>query len=637
MKATKFPFACAVLTAATLFQIPSFARADEPIQILIDGVEQRYDAPPVVKNDRTLVPLRGILESLGGTVYWNEYSHEIDVKKGDRIITLRIGDKVATVDGKETSLDQPPEILSDRTMVPLRFLAESVGADVQWDGDHNAVVIKTTASQPQKKVFNGLFQPGVRSDLEADNKNEFHQMVVRQVLEGLLRLDANGQPTAGVAKSWKVSPDGLTYTFTLRDDAKWSDGSTVTAQDFVRGIQDALKLDSPAKQWVLLLKNGIEILKGEKTKDQIGVRASDDHTLELSLVHSNPNFTDLLTREAFYPKKIAANGKNLSNGAFVPTGITDQRAVGFLKNPYYWDREHVLLDKAHILYVTGYKNDGVDDLYRLGFADRMYIPQPFYNAYKNNADRVLDALYDVSYLSFNSKNKALQNKKIRQALAYALDNEAIAASFESGVNRPAHRMQAPGMDAVDIDLLQQKQNAPRAKQLLAEGLKEAGLNSLPTLTLTVWDGSDQVQAAKLLQQQWKQNLGVEIAVKKLPQLQQMENAFSKDFDIAWLNRPAESKENVVYLGVYISNSPYNEAGYANPQFDDLISRANHAEDATMRAKLIRDAEAMLLQDAAIVPLTHTQLLALQKPYVKGFTLYPTLPAFDLKYVSVEGK
>ncbi|MGB8955161.1 MAG: peptide ABC transporter substrate-binding protein [Tumebacillaceae bacterium] len=465
--------------------------------------------------------------------------------------------------------------------------------------------------------------------------------VLGQTMEGLIHLDKDGKASPGVATSWDISPDGLTYTFHLRDDAFWSNGDKVTAKDFEYSFKRTL--DPKTKSEYAFMMAWLK-----------GVKAIDDKTLEITLEIPRPYFLTQMAFPTFYPenqKVVEQYGdkyggdadKNVYNGPFKLTSWTHDQSWTLEKNDKYWDAKNVKLQKVNYQVV---KDSNVAlNMYESNQIDRMGLVREQIDLYKDSPEKSTELSQGVYYLMFNNTNKALANKKIRQALTYAIDKQQIVDVALNNGSMPATSLTPKGTsDTMDGDYtkdlgdaIKAQDNASKAKQLLEEGLKEIGETKLPKIVFTNDDSTNGRKLCEFFQEVWRQKLGIEVEVENIPLKALLQKTQQHSFDILFSGWNPDYDDAMTYLGMWTTNSDYNSVQWSNPKYDELIAAANKETEKKKRIQQMQDAERILMDELPIAPLFWPGVTLLTRPYVKNWAPRKTLPSYDLKYTYIEGK
>ncbi|NEN83374.1 peptide ABC transporter substrate-binding protein [Paenibacillus elgii] len=485
--------------------------------------------------------------------------------------------------------------------------------------------------------------------------------ILNAVNEGLYRLDAEGKPQPGLAKELpKISPDGLVYTITLRDGLTWADGSPLKASDFVWAYQRTLDPATKAKYATMLswIKGGVALNKAkpeevEAKKAELGVKAKDDKTLEITLERPVAFFTDQLAMPLFFPQKpdfVKAQGdkngadadKIIGAGPFKMEKWDHEQQIVLVKNDKYWDAANVKLNKVTVNVVKD-ANTALN-MYETDQVDLTELRGEQAKAYQGKPDLTLKKEFVTGYLMFhNSKFPAFANAKIRQALGMAIDRKAYNEVVNGGTSIPS-----TGLVPVTV-LDGNKQefrkvagdtepafDVAKAKQLMAEGLKELNMTSLPKFKLTADDTEGAKKTIEFVQAQWKQNLGVDVDGEPLPFALRVKNMQENNFDALFALWGADYNDPMTFLDMWLSdNKSFNYVAYNNKAYDDLVKGADKEVDLAKRSKMLVDAEKQLMADLPISPLYFRTRPYAKKPNVEGLILPPMSKEWELKWVSIK--
>ncbi len=465
--------------------------------------------------------------------------------------------------------------------------------------------------------------------------------VLRHVEEGLTKLDDKNQVIPGIAESWDISDDQLTYTFHLRD-AKWSNGEAVTAKDFVFAWQTVLANETGAPFAYLMydIKGAKEYNAGSAGKDALAVTAQDDKTLVVTLEHAIPYFpflcsqiTFLPINESFYKSVVSSGGtyasdidKMLYNGPFTTTLWNHESNIVLTKNETYYDASQIKLKEidaamvsddstAYNMFVTGQL-----DMVNLGTGD--LIQQAKNQGYeiqtKSNGA--------TEYLEFNTKDSVLSNVNIRKALSYAIDRSALVNNVLKDSSAPALSFTNPDIAASDGTSFQTQvgdvvkdNNETEAKAAWEQGLMELGLKETPHLTLTIDDRDVVKLKAAVLQEFWKKNLGIEVEIISMPYKAKLGAVNSGDFQMDFSGWGPDYNDPMTFLDMFVTDSGMTQCGYSSAQYDGLIGQAKAELDKTKRNDLLIQAERLLLNDCPITPLTFANQAYVTSERLKNYS------------------
>ncbi|MCX7569953.1 peptide ABC transporter substrate-binding protein [Tumebacillus sp. DT12] len=476
-------------------------------------------------------------------------------------------------------------------------------------------------------------------------------------MEGLVRLDKDGQAIPGMATKWDISEDGKVYTFELRD-AKWSNGDAVTAKDFEYSWKRTLD-PATASQYAFMLnwvKGATNYNMGKATADEVGVKALDDKKLQVTLENPTPFFLNQMAFPTFFPlnqkfveekgKKFGSSPDNvLANGPFAVTTWQTGEAITIEKNASYWDAATVKMNK--IVFQVVKDSNTMVNMYESGELDRTSLIKEHYDRYKDNAEEFsVQPELTNGYLIFNPTVKGLDNAKIRTALTYAVDRDMYAdIVYHNGTVGATGFVPTGTGDSAGHDfrkaageLIKTNYDASEAKKALEEGLKETGMTvDQLRFELLVDDTDIAKKAAEFLQEQWRSKLGVTVEVQSVPFKLRLDKENKKDYQIGISLWGADYNDAMTFLDLFVSTAEFNKVGYNNPAYDKLVAEAKASVDKNQRAQLMMDAEKLMLQDMPVGPLFFRGKGFATKPYVKGLITFPFGVTHELKYTYIEGK
>lgn len=461
-------------------------------------------------------------------------------------------------------------------------------------------------------------------------------IVEAQIFEGLTVLGENDAPAAGVAEKWELSADGLTYTFTLRATAKWSNGDPVTAHDFEYAWKTALSpaLGSKYAYQLFYLKNGENYNKGQATADAVGVKALDDRTLKVTLEKPTPYFLTLTAFHTYYPvhkKTAAANDKwaadpktLIGNGPFKVTGWIHNSKIEFAKNEHYWDAAKVKMAKMEFNLTDSattelamFENNQID---MGGNVPPSEIPRLL----KEGKLKIYPLLATYFY-SFNVTKPPFDNVKVRKAFTLAINRDAIIQNITRAGQKPALAWVPPGLaDAAQGSDFRQAggdffadNDVATAQRLLAEAGYPGG-QGLPPVTLIYNTSEGHKAIAEAVQEMWRKNLGVGVTLTNQEWKVFINTRTKGDYQVARHGWTGDYLDPMTFLDMFVSDSGTNDALYKNPVFDDLVMRAKETNDQSLRLRLMHLAEKVLMDDAVIAPVYYYTNATLVKPNVKGY-------------------
>lgn len=466
--------------------------------------------------------------------------------------------------------------------------------------------------------------PGKNTDVEGSD-------VLRQLFEGLMNENAEGEMIPGVAESYEVSEDGLTYTFNLRD-ANWSNGDPVTAEDFVYAWQ---RVVTPAfaseYAWYIELMNvanATQVIAGEMEPSELGVRAVDDKTLEVTLSEPTPYFINTLSLATTYPVPRALveelgdawiQPQNIvGNGAYTLSSHNLGVEIVMQKNPEYWDAENVVMETVRG--VTVNDNNVALTRYQAGELDRVQIPAgQFPRLEAEFPNQATSVPYGCSYAYvFNLSEKGpevLKDQRVREAMALSLNRDVIVDQILQGGQRPAYTwthwaingFAAPegGMQ----DMTQDERNE-RARELLAE----AGYGPDNPVRLQLQYNTDENhRLLAIAAQQFWRPLGIEIELNNVEWAVHTDRLQNQDFEMARYAWCADYNEASTFLDWFRTDG-YNSGKWSNAEYDQILAEAATAEDTE---PLYRRAEEILDADVPAVWVYHYAKVDMINESIKG--------------------
>jgi len=463
------------------------------------------------------------------------------------------------------------------------------------------------------------------------------------IFEGLTRLDENGDVQPGMAESWEISEDNLTYTFKIREGVKWSTGEPVTAHDFEfswkRVLDPNKDTPSPYAYQLYYLKNAEEYnTKAITDASQIGVKAQDDKTLVVTLKSPTAYFLSLLTFYTYYPtsKKNVEENPNFdkeaatlaTNGPFLLADWKHNESITLKKNPDYYDADSVKLNEVHFAMVNDPNTEiSMYETDELDWAGRPTgeIPTDMIPSLKADpeANLQIKGIASTYYYNFNNTKEPFDNVKIRKAFAMAINRQALIDNITHAEQKPAYGFVPFGIKGQDKEFREEvkddyfTENLEEAKKLLAEGMQEKGYTKLPKIELIHNEGEGHKKLATAIADMWKQNLGVDVTVQSQEWGVFLSNRTNLNYQIARAGWGADYNDPMTFLDMWTSTSGNNDVGFKNPEYDALIKKAQNSVDPAERMTAMKDAEKMLIDNMAILPIYYYTGVWMSKPYVKG--------------------
>ena len=479
--------------------------------------------------------------------------------------------------------------------------------------------------------------------------------MIGQVFEGLYRVKNGTEVEFGQAESVKVSDDGLTYTFTLRDGLKWSDGSPVTAADFEYSYQRLADPKSGASvQSVDVFKNAAAVRKGEKEVSELGVKALDDKTLEVTLEYPAPYLPKLLSGSRYMPVSKAVHSAKgdkygtsadnvVTNGPFT---IQDWNGTNLewklVKNDNYWDAANVYLKDVQVQVIK--ENSTGADLFDAGQLDYTTLTDQFVQEYTGADDFHTASKATIGYLSFNTQREATANADLRRAIAQAFDKQVYADSViqdgskvlnnqvpkDFDVNEAGEDYQTAAGPILEYNLEAAQADWAKAKAALGKDTIE--------LQLLTSDVGLSKRTAEFLQAQLEANLpGLKLTISSVPLKNRLEFQRQSDFDIFYGTWAPDYQDALNFIEQYKTGGGINFAKYSNAEYDKLVEQARneYANDPAKRRQALIQAEVIgIKQDAVAAPIYQSATSYLLKARVKNFEVMPFGRTINLRPVYV---
>ena len=485
----------------------------------------------------------------------------------------------------------------------------------------------------------------------SDADDQCSLRAIHAVIDGLMKTDKKGNITYGIAKSEEVSEDGLTHTYKLRKDAKWVNGDPVTANDFVYAWHRIFKNKG---NYYYMFADGIASIQGaqelsdkidageELTDDDLnsmGVKALDDYTLEVKTTVRVSFLDELLAFPPFYPinEKFAEKQGNkygksaktiLGNGAFTMTNWEPGSVAEFEKNESYYDQKHVKLNKLVMKLVQEPKVAA--QAFEAGETDYAPINSDLVDKYKD--DEAFKQVYDgfLFYISVNFQNSDLANLNVRKAISLAINRKDLCENVLKDGSQVAGGFIPSGLATSPdgVDFRKDSGNftsydKKKAQESLEEGLKELGKDQI---TLRITYGTDESPMdvfATYLQNALSKLDGIKVEMVATTKQDRIYNKQKNgDFDLAVTRWGPDYGDPTTYLTIALSTNSNNYGKWSNSEYDQLVDQVGIESDVTKRWQEMKDAEKILLDDYAYIPVFEKGAATLQNPKVKNLVIKP---------------
>ena len=463
--------------------------------------------------------------------------------------------------------------------------------------------------------------------------------MLNNTMEGLYRLGKDSKVEPGIATKTTVSKDNLTYTFTLRKNAKWSNGDPVTAKDFVYSWQRTVDPKTAAAYSYLFsgIKNADDIVAGKKAPSTLGVKAVGKYKLVVNLEKQLPYFKLLMGFVVFAPqnqKAVEQYGSKYGTAAKYmcydgPFKMTEWTGTNLkwklVKNDNYWDKKNVKL--SEINFSVNKSTTTSYNLYQSKKLDETILSPEQAKQLSNNADYSVLKQARTSYLEFNQTEKKFQNKKIRQAISYAIDRKQLAEKVLGSGTLPCKGAVSQGLakrdgkdftDAAKTSVGVQFDKA-KAKKLLKEGLKEIGEDNL-SFALLGDDTDNSKKITEFLQSQIEENLpGTKVSVQNIPFKTRITRSQKGQFEVVVSSWGADFSDPISFLDLYTTDNSYNFGKWKNAEYDKWIAKSKTTDAGNVSARWddMVKASKIINEDQGIAPLFQLNQPQLVRSNVKG--------------------
>jgi len=494
-------------------------------------------------------------------------------------------------------------------------------------------------------------------------------VVMKGFGEGLVRT-WHGEVQPGVAESWEIADDNLKMTFHLREDACWSDGTPLVANDFVYAFQRLVDPEFAADySWVLAEVKNSQAIMGwvdnpeGLTKEDLGVSAPDDHTFVIEFDTPAPYYLGFLDMPCFYPVKqelveqygdqyaLSAEAM-LGNGPFVVSEYLVDQSVTMVPNENYWNAEAVKLDSVKVLIMD---SEAAFAQMETGELDLANIPVATASSYLADPGMLPDATVET-YLSgavdwyciniASTANPILGNKDFRLALNYALDREEYVAIATGGLYAPATRFVLPAVAGVDggyyceqypVEMYQTTAELDKAAEHLQAAMDALGITdpSQITIKLKISDDSASKLIVENCQDQWQRALGINVEIETVTYKAMLADRVAGNFDLVYAGWMPDYNDPYTYLSYFVSSNSQNGGKFSNARYDELVNTANTFSDTATRLEMYQEAETILMEEAGIVPLQVRQVPWAYKSNLKDLVRFYLGSEIDYTYAYFE--
>lgn len=535
-----------------------------------------------------------------------------------------------------------PLLLTAAMVAGLAGCGSSAAKETTAASDNNQTTAESTeaGSTTGEKILKVQVGPDPETVDPALNSAIDGGNMILHAFEGLLTLDENGQLKEGQAESWETSEDGLTWTFHLRDGLKWSDGTDLTAKDFVYSWQRVCdpNVAAPYVETVLgMVKGYDEAVAGDITK--LDVQAPDEKTVVVNLANPCSYFGELAAFATLNPVQqatVEANGDAwatsadtyISNGPFMMTEWVPGSHITFSKNPNYWNAEAIKLDKLEFELIED--SNAAYSAYTSGEVDMIKdVPTEEIPSLQGNDDFHVEPIIGTYYVSLNLQKEYFQDARVRKALSLAIDRNYVANTLMQGTYSPASSIVGPGWLDTDgssfaenanggtpyIDNDNFDANLEEAKKLLEEAGYPNG-EGFPQIEYTTNDAGYHKVVAEYLQQAWAA-IGIDLKVNIVEWASFTPMRRNGEFDVARNGWVGDYTDPSNILELFCTTNGNNDGKYTNADFDAAIEDSRVTTDAATRSADLHKAEDTLMNDAGCIPIAYYNDFWLQSSKITG--------------------
>ena len=471
-------------------------------------------------------------------------------------------------------------------------------------------------------------------------------------LDELLTYDENGEIEYRAAESYEVNDDSTVWTFHLREDALWSDGTPVTSADFMNTITRALDPASGSgyANYLFPIENAEAIYNGEADVDSLGVETPDEHTLIFRLAEPCVYFLDLLRLPVYTPScseyaDSVDSGwdrdpeTSLSNGPFCLAEYVPDQYFVLEKNENYWNADAVKLDT--ITYRFFDDTQSMANAYEAGEADvATSLSSTVMEAYEGTDDLFVTDQIATRYIYMNLNVEPLNDVRVREAINLAINREElcqiVGSDTEPAYNLVAKYMKDKNTGEYFVDEADQpfEEDVAKAQELLAEAGYPNG-EGFPELTYNYPTLEMDSDTAQVIQEQLKENLNITINLEAQELQANYSTRYAGDFDLCRMNWTADFADPYTYLSMLLSNSTYNCSGINDMEYDSIVAASNSESDPAKRSELLHQAEQLAVgEQFYIIPLFAMKSVNLVNPDITGIRQIPASGALEYRYADI---
>lgn len=533
-------------------------------------------------------------------------------------------------------------------LLSLLLALSAVLAACNFGGSEESSTSEDGAEAKELNLVIASEPPSLHPQLATDSTSN---AILQNVFEGLTTIK-DGEVINAMAEDVKTSEDLLTYTFTLKD-AKWSNGDAVTADDFAYAWKFALNPENASEYASILypIKGAEAYNSGEGTEEDLGINVIDEKTLEVTLENPTPYFLELTAFKTYFPIHKATAEANetwyaeagdtyITNGPFTLADWQHSGSITLKKNDNYWDAENVALDQVNISMV---ENEATaSTMFDAGEID--FLGSPFQTIGLDVIDRYKEegilniADFSAIYVyKFNTTGEFTSNANIRKALTLAIDRQGLIDNVLKGEQSPALGMVPKAVPGFEEDRgYFQDNDIEGAKAALEAGMKELGITDPSEISIGLSINTSEAHSAiaQYVQESWHSNLGIDVTIDNSEWQVYLDKVSNLDYDVARMGWIADYNDAYTFLEQYDSaDNGNNDTGWENPKYAELLEKSIAETDADARIDLLKQAEAIAMEEFPLAPVYYYTNLSVKKDYVENMQV-DALGNVQLKYVDI---
>lgn len=463
--------------------------------------------------------------------------------------------------------------------------------------------------------------------------------VLNQVFEGLMRVNQDNEVEEAMAESYEVSDDKLTYTFKIREDAKWSNGDPVTAHDFEyawKWVLDPDNADTDYAYQLYPIKGAQEAKENGGSLDDVGITVEDDHTLVVELEQPTAYFLELTAFYTYFPvnhKVVDGNDKwaleasedYVTNGPFLLESWKHKDEIVLKKNEDYWDADTVNFETIN-MYMIDDENTA-KQMFDSGELDWLgsptdSVPLAAIPAYKSEGVLNIAPQSGIYYYAFNVEEEPFNNVNIRKAFALSINRQGIIDNITQGEQQPATALVPPAIFSKNEQGYFNDNDVEEAKKYLEKGLEELGLDSLPKVKLSYNTSEAHGAIAQAVQDMWKENLGVEVELNNEEWAVYLDSMGAGNFQIGRMGWIADFNDAINFLEIFETVGGNNYTNWENAEYQELLKKSRTETDLDAREELLHQAEDIFMEELPIAPIYFYTNVWTKKDYVKDVEVSP---------------